>query len=322
MIKTPIFMGRHFLLLRALIAVMVITIMGCGSNPKQIKLTYQLTKDKVYRQKATTAQTVKQTFQGEQQVVKNTIISVMSYRVKATNNETTTLLVSYDTLDLTIQLPDRNMHFTSKGGFYQQNDLFSQLMNAMSGKNFEVTVNNSNGAVIEIAGVSALFESVIAEFPDANGEQISSIMEMLNKSYGESAFRSTFEAMNAYFTNKLLKKGDHWEKNLPLSGINAELINDWRLEEINRKEAVINSKGQLHMLDLSNEVTVEGVITKMELSGTQTAELIVDYKSGWTQSGNIQQHFTGQMHLNNVEHNEQVSLPIEMINHITYLTLE
>lgn len=295
---------------------------ACGSNPKQVQLTYRLPVDAIYRQKTVSVQTVKQTFQGEQQVVTNTIVTVMSYRVKEVTAETTTMQVSYDTLDLDIRLPNRAMQFTSKGGFYQQNDLFSQLMHAMSGKHFTVKLNNKTGAVVSISGIEQLFERVLSQFSEANGEQLASIMEMLNKSYGENALRGSFEAMNGYFTDQQLKKDSEWEKTVHLSNIKSDLINNWKLTEIGRTEAVIESTGAIDTPDQPKEVSVEGVVTSMQMSGTQNATLTIDHTTGWPVSGSIKQHFTGTMHLQNAATMETAQLPIEMINTITYSTIE
>ena len=296
--------------------------MGCANLPKQIKFQYNLVEGETYRQKTVTQQTVKQEFQGEQQVVTNTIESVNSYKVISKSASSSELEVSYDTLDIHVNLPNQKMHFSSRGSFWRKDDLFSQVLNTMSGKKFNVKINNANGEIMEITGLGSLFENVLNQFQSGTGEQISSVMEMLNKSYGENAFRDAFEATNSYFTDKEIKEGDQWENKTSLSNVNGELVNNWELRKLEKKEAIIENKGKLLSDKVSKEVYVEGVSAKLNLSGTQSATLLVEHTSGWTKSGKINQHFKGLMELNDPATGEAVDLPIEMINVITYTTVE
>lgn len=295
---------------------------GCSGQPKQMKLEYQLGEGNTYRQRTVTEQTVRQVFNGEEQTVVNTIESVMSYKVISVSGDTTALEVSYDTLDILISLPGQEMHFSSKGNFWRQEDLFSQVLNTMAGKTFRMELNNKTGKVISISGLEKLFETVLNQFMTGREDQITSVMEMLNKSYGEGAFKDGFETANAYFKSGEIREGDSWETTSHLANINGVLNIKWKLEKLNKKEAVLKGEGQLHTEDADKEVYVEGVSTRINLSGTQSATLNVDPQTGWTQSGKVEQHFEGTIKLHETASGEEAELPLQMINIITYSTIE
>ena len=295
------------------------TIFGC--HPAKIQLNYVLEEGDEFRQKTITEQIVKQTFEGETQVVVNTVTSAITYKVIEKTGDQITFDVSYDTLDLMVQLPDRKMHFSSQGPFYSQNDLFSQVMNVMSGKRFQLKLNYNTGKVIAITGIGDLFEDVLQQFKRANGEQIASIMEMLNKSYGENAFKDAFEATTAHFTQNNLSKGDQWNNKTRLSNVNGELNNHWILKEIGRQDALVEGNSQLSM-DSPKEITVEGVTTKLDLTGSQSASFRINPIKGWLLSGKINQSFKGTMKLYDEASGQTATLPIEMINSVIYSSIE
>jgi len=302
--------------------ILTLFLYGCSGSNKAVSLRYNLEVGQIFKQRIVTEQTVKQEFQGEEQVVVNTVSMVTTYKVVSNDGNNTVLNVSYDTLDVKVKLPTRVMEFSSRGQFWKQQELFSQVLNTMAGKSFDITVENSSGQIKAVSGLEKLFENVLSQFQNANSEQFTSVMEMLNKSYGESAFVESFRATSSYLSGEKMKKGASWKVTTDLTNLNSQMEVNWELKEVKSSEAILTGNGVLQMMEGGKEVDVEGVTTKMEMTGTQLSNFTIDPETAWPISGRVKQDLKGVMKLREIASGETATLPLEMVNVITYSTIK
>lgn len=96
------------------------------------------------------------------------------------------------------------------------------------------------------------------------------------------------------FPNHKVKVGDSWEANIkPMKTDNMKIHIKYTLEKLSGKKATIGIDGTISVNKLAGQ--------DIDMSGTQTGEVVVNIKTGWTTSSHLTQDIKMKMERNGME---------------------
>ena len=149
----------------------------------EIKLNLEL--GKVYTQNSYSKASISQDVNGQKVNIEMIMKGKMSYLVKAVTEKDYLMDVEYNSLSMTMQMPQGSATFSSEKK--DKNDIFSTLLGEMVNKPFKVTMTKS-GEITEVKNISNLIEDVLSHFSQIPESQLAQIKEQFLKSFGEDAF--------------------------------------------------------------------------------------------------------------------------------------
>ncbi|MBP6386788.1 MAG: hypothetical protein KA313_03775 [Pseudarcicella sp.] len=216
------------------------------------------------------------------------------------------MAVNYETLAMTMKLPNGEITFDSE----KQDDanIFSKILTEMTGKEFSLKMNKV-GKIIEIKDLDKVFENAIEQFPNLSSQQKEQVKAQIMQSYGEKAFKGSYETATNIYSNTAVEKGDTWTINSRLeSGMGVNITTIYEFKDKIENYKLIVGNGKLETTENDAYIQINGMPTRYNLKGTINTTLKVDDKTGWIIESKITQLMSG-----NVEIKDNPKLPGGMI---------
>ena len=258
---------------------------------QKAKLSLNLEEGKTYRQVSHSKINIDQDVYGMKMNIKLIMDASMSFIVQAVNKEDYDMEIRYDWMNMTMELPQTTMEFSSEKN--DGSDLFSSILAEMKDKPLNMKMDKQ-GRITEIEDVEAKWDSLLNKFEQFPQEQIDQVKSQLLNSYGGKAITGSIESYTAIFPDKPVKKGAQWDivTNLE-SGMPSTLSCTYTYEGMEAELALINGQGKVESVDSDEYVETNGMMMKYKLSGTMSSTLKVDAKSGWIQEASMEQNIKG-----------------------------
>jgi hypothetical protein len=292
----------------------MIALISCQAQKEDLGLKLEVGKQ--YKQITISNVTINEDINGQKFDMGMTVKGSMSYLVKSVNENVYDMEVKYESLSMSMQLPQGNVEFSSEKN--DVNDLFSSILAAMVNKSFELQMSK-NGKVIEVKNIETIWESAISQFdqlPEAQREQVK---DQIMKAYGAKALKGNIEMVTAIFPDKSVRKGEKWTINTSLeSGMSAKMITEYEFSELNSDYVLIIGNSTIETADKDAYVESNGMPMKYDLTGTMISEIKIDKITGWIIEAKINQELKGDAYIKeNPQMLNGMKIPMIMKNEMT-----
>lgn len=284
-------------------------------HAQQVDLSLKLESGKIYKQIMDAEATIIQEFNGQKINLIMTVKGTMSYLVKTVNDSYYDMEVRYESLSMTMKIPQATMEFNSEKNDIQ--DIFSRILASMKNKPFNIKMTK-HGKISEVKNIDRLIEKVILEFPQVPESQRIQLKAQLTKAYGEEAFKGNIEMGTAIFPEKPVSKGDSWIIKTKLeSGMSADMTSTYNFVEKTPEFYLITGDSKIKTADKESFLESNGVKMKYDLTGTMTSKIKIDKNTGWIIEAMINQNIAGDAFMmENPQMPNGMKIPISMLNNM------
>ena len=266
-------------------------------------LKLNLKKGHTYYQTTNTTSNIHQEINGEKIDMEMSIVGKMKFRVLERNKAYYEMEVAFKSLSMNLKSAFANVSMDSEDK--SDTNIFSQLLRQMIDHNFYIKMNR-NGSVKEVK-INHVFDRLLDSFPEVPKAQKIQIIAQIKQAYGEKAFKGNIEMITAIFPNKNVKINDKWTNEIRLeSGMGGTMANSFILKEMNKNYAIIDLNSKTITDDANAYISINGALTKYNLSGTMKSTIKVDSGSGWIISSDILQDIVGTVEIKEKEDSKEV----------------
>ncbi len=190
------------------------------------------------------------------------------------------------TVDATVPMTDAISYDSDKGN----TDSPLGSLGGLIGKTMEASLNK-NGTVTSIEGADEMLKQVLGKVK--GGAQVATILEGY---IGESAFKNTFATLTGFSQGKVLQVGDTWSKAIDTeSGISLNTDYTYTIRERSGGKVTIDVTGAAKSDPNAKPIEAQGVKMSYNLAGPVTGVIVVDEKTGWALTSDIQQDLSGKI---------------------------
>jgi hypothetical protein len=270
-----------------------IAALSCKAQATELNLNLEAGKS--YKQVTEYKSTINQTFNGQSMEIIMTMKGAVDYLVTAVNDSIYDLEVRYESLGMSMKMPQAEMEFSSENP--AENDVFSLFLSEMINFPFEVKMSKT-GKVLEVKRIDALFAKIFDTFPDLPEAQKEQVKSQLMNAYGEAAFKGNIEMVSAIFPDHPVNKGDKWVIETKLeSGIAGKLITTY--EFLGEKDGynLIAGNSIFETDDKDAYIESNGMPMKYDLAGTMISQIKIDKNSGWIVDAILNQNIGGDAYI-------------------------
>ncbi len=276
-------------------------------------LKLNLEKNKTYKAKTTSTQTISQTINGMQQSTE--MKSTMVLSVKPVNISADYILaeVCFDSIINNTNMAGRKMDMnSSKPGNMKSSDpmeIMGCLLYRLSKSILSMKIAYT-GNVVEISNMKSITDSVMLGVDSLQGA--AKMVQMQAKMLiNELSLKGMIEAVTAYLPGKQVKVGDQWESriNQSSSGIGILTINKLKLKKIDGNQAEVAGEATIEPLS-SAPIEMNGAQITYDVRGLSKSNLTIDTKTCWVIKGTSKQHLQGNVNVK-MQGNE-MQIPVEV----------
>ncbi|GEM_PF-4555933 len=190
------------------------------------------------------------------------------------------------TVDATVPMTEAISYDSDKGN---TNSPLGSL-GGLIGKTMQASLNKK-GTVTSIEGADAMLKQVLGKVK--GGAQMATILEGY---IGEEAFKNSFASLTGFSQGKVLKVGDSWSKQVVTqSGVSLNTDYTYTIRERNGGKVTIDVSGESKSDPNAKPIEAQGVKMSYKLAGPVTGVIVVDEKTGWAVTSDIQQDLSGKI---------------------------
>ena len=284
---------------------------------KKTELSLHLQQGKAYKQLTNSNVTIDQEVQGQQMKIAMEIKGSMTYKVTAVTATGYNMDVQYDSLSMSMQMPQGTMNFSSEKN--DASDIFSSILKSMKNRPFQVTMTKQ-GKITEVKNLDKLFDSMFGDFPQLPEQQKAQMKAQLVRSYGEEAFKGNVEMTLAIYPGKPVAPGDTWViENKQKSGMPVEITTTYTYKADNANDYLITGESKIKTANPDQFVENNGMQMKYNMDGTMTSEIKVDKTTGWVREAKLKQEMQGTTTIKaNAQMPNDMEIPMTMQNDMTF----
>lgn len=303
--------------MKTTITLFLVAIIWTCCQAQKTELGLNLEQGKTYEQLTNSKATIIQDVNGQKINMVMTIKGGTSYLVQAVNAEGYEMEVKYESLSMSMQMPQGTMEFSSEKKDPQ--DIFSLILAEMKNKPFQIKMTRK-GKVKEVKNIESLFESVFSKFPQIPENQMAQVKAQLMKAYGEEAFKGNMEMVTAIYPDKPVDKGESWVINTKLeSGMSADMTTTYTYSENNSDYYLIVGDSKIQTADKDAYIESNGMPMKYDMAGNMSSEIKADKVSGWIMEAKIKQDIQGDVYIKgNPQMPDGMKIPMIMKNDMVF----
>ncbi|MEM6321775.1 MAG: DUF6263 family protein [Bacteroidota bacterium] len=198
--------------------------------------------------------------------------------------------ISRMTVDLTVPMMG-DMSYDSQKGEGDSSSPFAGL-GGMIGKTMQASFDRK-GKVTNIDGADVIMKEVLGKMK--GGEQMT---QMLDTYIGEESFKTAFSTLTGFSQGKVLKVGDTWTKTIDTkSGVTLASDYTYTIRERKDGKVTIDVSGESKSDPNAKPIEAQGMKISYNLSGPITGVIVVDEKTGWAETSDIEQNLSGKLKL-------------------------
>lgn len=302
--------------MRTIASIFSLCLLFVSCSTQKETLMLHLEKGATYKQSMLSEILLTQSMNGEAVEMKLTLDGNMQFQVTEILNDTYEMQVSYERLDMGMQMQGMSMNYSSTSN--DPNDIMSTMLGLMEGVPFNITMS-STGKILSIKNIDTLYSRMFEKFPELPQAQLDQISEQLKKSYGEAAFKGNMELVSAIFPDHAVSVGDTWHVETQLeSGMAMSVVSKFTLKEMHEDHYILHCESMMQTLDKEAYVQTNGMPLQYNLTGTMTNVIKVNKTTGWVIEAKISQKLEGNAYIkDNPMMPGGMEIPMTMINEMT-----
>ncbi|MBI1729187.1 hypothetical protein HY229_08670 [Candidatus Acetothermia bacterium] len=288
-----------------------------AADATKVSLKLNVQTGQSYRSKMTTSQTTTVVMDGQTQNSDSTMDAVMKFDVSGVDAVGLMTVVSkYESVNTQSHSGTQASAYDSTNPSASQ-DPEAKMWDAVMAAPITMVLSRQ-GQVQEVQGVSDVLDHVLKQYDDAKRKLIE---PTLRSTFSDQYFKDQMSDYFAPLPDHLVAVGDSWQSTTTVSsGVPLVMENTMTLKKREAGVATISIQTTLNTNPHAAPLKIGPVETSyQDLSGTQSAELQIDEKTGWIVKETVTQDFKGHMSMKIDQLGfQQTAIPITGHTDMTY----
>lgn len=266
-------------------------------------LRLNIEKNRVYRYRSSTEQTVTQTINGVQQTTESKVTYSMSVKMLDATPDFMVTEIRFDTLITTTNTMGKVIAISSvnEGDIKstESADVLSCIMNRLSKTALYVKIDYS-GKPVEIVNAGILPRMVLKDTADITlqGPTALAVKKQAAEAVSDGSLKSMITQFTHFLPGREVSKGDEWTitQQMTSGGMMLDIVTTYRFDSLEGERAVITAESAIKASD--NAVPIESggaTVTYGDLKGMSRANMVVDTRTGMRISENSKTHISGNL---------------------------
>ena len=290
--------------MKKIVLSLIIILLTVASHAQgTVNLRLNLEKNRVYRYRSASEQTVTQTINGVQQTTESKVTYSMSVKMLDATPEFMVTEVRFDTLLTNTNTMGKviTINSVNEGDIRssESSDVLSCIMNRLSKTALNVKIDYA-GKPVEIVNAGILPQMILKDTADITLQGPTG--QAVKKQAAESVSSGNLKSMIAQFTHFLpgreVSKGDEWTitQQLTSGGMMLDIVTNYRFDSLEGEMAAITAESSVKASD--NAVPIESggaTVTYGDIKGMSRANMVVDARTGLRISENGKTHISGNL---------------------------
>jgi hypothetical protein len=301
------------LLLSFISVLLGISIMA--QNATNLKLN--LEKNKVYRLKSSSEQTLSQTMNGVQQTTNIKSSSTVSIKMIDAAAEFLIAEVRFDTMITNTNAMGKMViiNSASEGDIKsaEMADVMSCIMNRLS-KNALYVKMDYVGKVIDIVNSKMLSDVIMKDTGSITGETASVSKMQIKNTINDKALKSMVEAYTNNLPGRQVTTGDKWDITVTMNagGMSLDIITTYNLDALNGSVANITAESNIKASENADPIEYSGAkITFGDLKGLGKSNMVINTLTGLLIGNTTKTHIAGNLNVSVQGMNMQIPMEID-----------
>jgi hypothetical protein len=272
-----------------------------GQNTASLKMN--LEKNRVYRLKSVSEQTVTQTINGVQQTTESKINYTFSMKMIDVTADFMITEVHFDTLTTFTNTMGKEASYSSvnEGDIKSTEtaDVISCIMNRLS-KNALFVKMDFTGKPIEIINLKMLSDLVLKDTSSIalTGPTADAVKKQIISTVSDSDLKTMIELFTWSLPGKQVSVGDDWSITQQISsgGMLLDIITNYHLEGIDGNNAKITAESSIQTAANAPPIQSGGAtVTYDDIKGLSKSDMVIDIRTGLTVENIGKTHITGNL---------------------------
>ena len=262
-----------------------------------------LEKNKVYRLKSLSEQTVTQTINGVQQTTESKVNYTMSLKMIDATADFMIAEVHFDTLITSTNTMGKIANYSSvtEGDIKsaEMADVLSCIMNRLS-KNALYVKMDFAGKPLEIINLKMLSDLVLKDTSSITltGPTAAAVKKQIINSVSDSDLKTMIEGFTWNLPGKQVSAGEDWNVTQQIStgGMMLEIITNYHLDRIEGNNARITAEANIKTSENAVPIQSGGAtVTYDDIRGLSKSDMVIDIRTGLVVENIGKTHITGNL---------------------------
>lgn len=306
-----------------------LSIILCASLTAQDKAVLRLNpeKNKVYRLRSDTEQTISQTINGNQQTVESNVIYSVSLKMVDATQDFMIMEARFDTITNKTNSMGKTSTFssTSEGNMASAEtaDIMSCAMNRLS-KSPIYTKMDFTGKPLEVVNARMISDLVLKDTSaiTLKGPVGTAIKAQVSSLVGEAALKNMISPFSWTLPAKEVSTGETWviTQQMNSGGMLLDIKTSYRLDKISGNKAMISVESGIRAAENAVPIKSGGAtVTYESLQGVSKSKLVLDINTGLVIEDKAETHISGKLGISGPGFN--MEMPMDIIGKSTVKAL-
>jgi hypothetical protein len=286
-----------------------------AQNAANLKL--KLEKNKVYRLKSISEQTISQTVNGIQQNTNVKSISTVSIKMLDATAEFFIADIRFDTMITNTNTMGKLVNYNStlegniKSG--EMAEVMSCIMNRLS-KNALFVKMDYAGKVIEIVNLKMLSEIITKDTGSISGTMAAMIKMQVKSTVNEKSLKTMVEILTNNLPDTKNTTGNKWNNNMCMNtgGMSLDVATSYNMTETKGNEAKLSAESNIQASANAEPIDYGPTkVTYNDMKGLGESDMVLDMKTGLLINSSTKTHISGNLNITAPGMNMQMPMEIE-----------
>lgn len=287
-------------ILLSCVAVMLIT-SGMAQNGVNLKMN--LEKNKVYRFRSDSEQTITQTLNGNQLTTESKVNNIVSIRMVDLTDLFLITEVHFDTLISISNTMGKTIKTSSisEGNIRsaETDEVISYIMNQLSKNALYIKIDFS-GKVLDILNAKMLSDVILKDTSSITlaAPMASAVKTQIKNMVSDISLKSMVEIFTCYLPGKQVSTGEDWKITLVTNsgGMTLNNLTNYHLDGVSGNSANIIAESNIKAADNANPIESGGAkIFYDEIKGISKSNVVIDIRTGLLVEGNTKTQIAGNL---------------------------
>jgi len=306
----------------SIIAILLCAI-ATGQNGANLRMNPE--KNKVYRLRSITEQTILQTVNGNQQTIESKTNYTVSLKMVDATQAFIVTEVRFDTIDTKTNTMGKTMSMSSASEGNVQSketsDVISFFMNKLS-RNPLYAKLDFTGKVTEVVNIKMLSDMILKDTSSITltGPVASSLKAQVISMVSDNSIKTIIEMFTYNLPGKMVNAGDNWSVTTSSNagGMSLDISTSFHLNGISGNNANITAESNIRTSVNAAPMESGGAkITYDDLTGLSKSTIIIDIPTGLVVETNSKTHITGNLGVSMPGMNMQIPMDINSETKVT-----
>jgi hypothetical protein len=262
-----------------------------------------LEKNKVYRLKSVSEQTINQTVSGNQQTTESEVDYTISLKMIDATADFIITEVHFDTLITNTNTMGKMTNITSvKEGDIkskEMGDVLSCIMNRLSKNTLYVKMDFA-GKPFEIVNIKMLPDLIMKDTSaiTLEGQVATAVKSQIVSMVSDNSLKTMIGMFTWFLPARQISEGENWNMTQQMNsgGMELEIITTYHLDGVNANNANVTVESSIKAVENAAPIQSGGAtVTYNDLKGLSKATMVIDIRTGLLVEEKGKTHITGNL---------------------------